>query len=365
MSQVSDVESALSARSLGPAIVESMWILMSIASLVVAARFYVRAHLIKNFASDDWVIMLSFVLTIVATICFTIAVHYGLGRHENLLSPAASVMAFKWNLIGQVIGILSATFARISFCMMLFAITSVQQRVSRILLWTIVITQLILNVALSIFILAQCQPITKLWDHTTQGTCLAPQNQEHFGFFQGSINSATDLALAIFPATIIWNLNMRIAVKLSLIITMGLGIFTMVASVVKTIYLKGLARVSDYSYETSYLIIWFCIEIWLLITAASIPTLRPLLLKSRRTLYDSNGNRGTVPSLSNNPSRWDRRKHFSNLESDHIELTEHPQNARIEVSCRSSEGDKACTISPEGNSGLGGITRTVELEISY
>jgi hypothetical protein len=57
----------------------------------------------------------------------------------------------------------------------------------------------------------------------------------------------TDLALAIFPATIIWSLNMKLAVKLSLIIMMGLGIFTMAASIVKTVYLKSLAKVTDYS----------------------------------------------------------------------------------------------------------------------
>jgi hypothetical protein len=57
----------------------------------------------------------------------------------------------------------------------------------------------------------------------------------------------TDLALAIFPATIIWNLNMKLAVKLSLIVMMGLGVFTMAASIVKTVYLKSLANVTDYS----------------------------------------------------------------------------------------------------------------------
>lgn len=62
-----------------------------------------------------------------------------------------------------------------------------------------------------------------------------------------AINSATDLALAIFPATIIWNLNMKLAVKVSLIVMMGLGIFAMVASIVKTVYVKRLGELSDYS----------------------------------------------------------------------------------------------------------------------
>jgi hypothetical protein len=123
--------------------------------------------------------------TVVSTICFTVAVHYGLGRHQETLGPEDAVQASKWNLVGQVTGILSGTFARVSFCMMLFAITSAQQRIQRSILWTIGVSQILLNVALSIFILTQCQPITKLWDKSVAGKCLGPENQQHFGFVQG------------------------------------------------------------------------------------------------------------------------------------------------------------------------------------
>jgi len=64
---------------------------------------------------------------------------------------------------------------------------------------------------------------------------------------------------------------------------MGLGIFAMVGSVVKTVLLKSVGNQGDYTYNTSFLIIWWTIELYLVIIAASIPTLKPLLTKTKAT----------------------------------------------------------------------------------
>lgn len=40
---------------------------------------------------------------------------------------------------------------------------------------------------------------------------------------------------------------MKLAIKVSLIVMMGLGVFAMVASIVKTVYVKSLGELSDYS----------------------------------------------------------------------------------------------------------------------
>jgi len=54
----------------GPAIVESTWILMFIASLILIARLYVRAHINRKFSADDWVMLFSYVKL---TSCFLLA----------------------------------------------------------------------------------------------------------------------------------------------------------------------------------------------------------------------------------------------------------------------------------------------------
>lgn len=45
----------------GPKILGVLWALTSLTTLVVLARMYIRIKLLKNFGSDDWLIVLSMV----------------------------------------------------------------------------------------------------------------------------------------------------------------------------------------------------------------------------------------------------------------------------------------------------------------
>lgn len=59
---------------------------------------------------------------------------------------------------------------------------------------------------------------------------------------------------------------------------MSLGLIATGAAIVKTIQLQDLSARSDYTYETVALMIWFTTEMYIIIIAACIPTLLPLLL---------------------------------------------------------------------------------------
>jgi hypothetical protein len=65
---------------------------------------------------------------------------------------------------------------------------------------------------------------------------------------------------------------------------MGMSIFAMVACVVKTIELRVLGSREDFTWHASAFVIWFTVENYVVIIAASIPTLRPLALKFFRSL---------------------------------------------------------------------------------
>ena len=75
---------------------------------------------------------------------------------------------------------------------------------------------------------------------------------------------------------------MKLSMKISLIILMGLGVFAMVGSILKTVLLRSVGSSNDYTFTTSSLVIWWTVELYLVIIAASIPTLKPLLSKKQR-----------------------------------------------------------------------------------
>jgi hypothetical protein len=101
--------------------------------------------------------------------------------------------------------------------------------------------QVAINSTTSLYILLQCKPTRGLWNHTIGAKCNKPIIQEHIGYSQGSINCFTDLALAVFPATIIWKLNMRASLKVQLCATMGLGVFAFVTAIMKTVSLQEIS----------------------------------------------------------------------------------------------------------------------------
>ena len=100
--------------------------------------------------------------------------------------------------------------------------------------------QFVINATTVIIILVQCRPIQALWDPTVKGSCWSRLVQEYYSYFQGSgfilnprgaslttragFNALTDLILAVFPATFLWPLNLKLQKKIGLILVMGLGI---------------------------------------------------------------------------------------------------------------------------------------------
>ena len=134
-----------------------------------------------------------------------------------------------------------------------------------------------INIATVGIIFGQCLPARKLWEPSINGHCLSPTIQPDYSYFQGSFSALSDLVLALFPTVIIWNLQMRLSVKIGIASAMGLGVFAAAAAIVKTYELRLLNAKSDFTYETTGLIIWFSTEMYVIIIAACVPTLRPLL----------------------------------------------------------------------------------------
>ena len=87
-----------------------------------------------------------------------------------------------------------------------------------------------------------------------------------------------DLALALLPISIIWNLRLDWHKKLGLSVLVGMGVFAFICAVIKTSKLPELNARADITFVTVSLWIWTANETNILILAASIPTLRPLYL---------------------------------------------------------------------------------------
>lgn len=215
-------------------------------------------------------------MAIICSAIVTTEVHYGAGRHYESLDAVGKLQAVKLNWISQPFTIFSCGVGKISIAFLLLRIMA-KNKYREWFLYVLITLLVAINAICVAFIFAQCSPTRKLWEQSISGSCLKPYIQQDVGFFQASFSSFSDLVLALFPLIIIWKLQMRRAVKLGLGCAMSLGLLATGAAIVKTIQLQDLTARGDYTYQTVDLVIWFTTEMYTVIVAACVPTLRPLL----------------------------------------------------------------------------------------
>lgn len=134
---------------------------------------------------------------------------------------------------------------------------------------------------------------------------------------------------------------MELRTRVALCVIMGLSFFAMIACIVKTIELRALGDRHDFTYTTANFVIWFTIEQYVVIIAASIPTIRPLALRLSQR-WKNRTPRGTAhtsvrpigPPSGNDPDSSDGLSWGSLSPSPPVRLTE-PEletiGGRIEV----------------------------------
>jgi hypothetical protein len=223
---------------------------------------------------------------------------------------------------------MSPAISRIAFCMYILKFVGTS-RTKRHTFHFIIVSQLVVNLGTMIEVLVSCERFEQLWDFRIHGRCWSPKIQAYLGFFQGgeycrsvpdmvidvrpAWNSTTDLLLTFLPIMILRNLNMEQRTRIALCMVMGLSFGAMIACIVKTIELKAIGDRVDFTYSTTGFVIWFTIEQYIVIIAASIPTIRPLALRlarrhrsraSPRSFRDSPRRPSQTPGQNSSDLSW-------------------------------------------------------------
>ncbi|KAJ5516867.1 hypothetical protein N7527_008427 [Penicillium freii] len=285
---------------LGPRLLRDIWTLTSIAIVIVALRVAAKIK-IRKFGWDDILMVSALCLSIVGSALITVGIKYGFGRHVGDLDTTTVVpTVIMFDYLTQTFGIASGTLGRISFVVFVIGLLGAK-RSHRVILWIIVGLQILTNSILIIILFVQCPGHSSAtWNQNGKDKCRDVRIQAFYGDVRASIhypdlhtietnhrlrtalNSATDLYLAVFSTYIFWNLNLKLRVKLGLVVLLGLGIFAMAASVMKAVQTQVLAHAdNDPTVATVNYDRWLYIEAYLVIITASIPCIRSLLRSVR------------------------------------------------------------------------------------
>ncbi|KAL8916296.1 MAG: hypothetical protein Q9172_006367 [Xanthocarpia lactea] len=258
------------------------WILVTISIIFVTGRMYSRRVLTKNVWWDDWCICVALLIDLAVAIIWTVYAREGYARHMFYLDPLQLSHAGELNAISRSLCVLGIGLGKISVAFLIerFAGPSKWRK------WLLRCISISIAVSATITVImfyAQCQPVRAVWDKglvkAGKAKCRDPIPLNTWNQVIASYWAFLDFALVIIPVDIIWKLQLSTKKKVGLSLLLSAGIFAGICAAVKTSKIPITVRGQiDITWLTIELLMWGGIEMNVIIIAACIPTLRPLVL---------------------------------------------------------------------------------------
>lgn len=121
-----------------------------------------------------------------------------------------------------------------------------------------------------------CRPLDYFWrrytDLTAVGTCI---DIPKFFFGNGIAAMLIDVIILCVPVPIVWGLQMPTSQKLAVVSILLLGSFVCIASIVRIVTLERNVKSSDPTWTMSPVFVWSCVEPFIGIVCACLPTFAP------------------------------------------------------------------------------------------
>ncbi|KAI1869656.1 uncharacterized protein JN550_005637 [Neoarthrinium moseri] len=302
-------------------------VLVILSWITVALRLTIRRN-IKGIGADDWLMVAGLVFYTIATASTILAVLNGVGTRDQYLTDDDLQEGKKWFMFFQIFYVLSTVPIKSSICVALIRITT--RKLFKWILYGIIFFTIVGCLVTDIAVLSWCQPISATWDPSA-GSCADKSVIINVSYFISVISILTDWVCAILPAFILWNVQLRYRVKLSVAIVLGLGFVASTATIVRIRYLVYYSISEDYLYNIANIAIWSIVESGLGIVAGSMATLRPLLkyIPFLRTLSSSGDSKSKSKSRSKKTSRFGLRYNQNSIRMDEV--------GDVKTTCRAGE----------------------------
>ncbi|TRX89967.1 hypothetical protein FHL15_009068 [Xylaria flabelliformis] len=245
------------------------WVGGVISTICVLLRIYSRIFIIRRPGWDDAIVGFAALLNISARALISVSVAHGLGRHIYYLSSKDTYIIIYYNPIFATLGIVAYCLPKLAIVILIRNLMGTAKRG----IWLLygVITVLFITTALSIIIvLLECNPPGQVLHPFSSTRCVPTRVFNIVNTLAGAWSAFTDLTLAISPAFFLWNLQMKLSRKITVILIMAFGFFAMIAAIAKTTQLSKQDS-PDATYDIFWLYVTFTIETDLVIIAACAP----------------------------------------------------------------------------------------------
>ena len=269
--------------SLAPLMLGLIWSMTAVAAIIIALRLFTSMTVSRKITASDFLVIGALVFGVACKALFTVSAHFGLGRHIYYLKSEQLTVTFKYLIVAQPFGMVSPMFARIGFATYLLQLVG-PWRLNRYILYLVIGMEVLVNLISVILFLSQCGThLTDLWNlqQASIGYCIPRSITTKFDYFQGAFNTLVDLILTFIPMRLITSLKLSRRIKAGLMVLLGISLLASIASIMRTYQLSVLIKSVDFTRASAAFAIWYNVENFVVIVAASIPTIRPLFTRHK------------------------------------------------------------------------------------
>lgn len=281
-------------------ILASLFLALSTLSMVL--RFYVRYNQRRGLYAEDWIIIASYVVAMMPTICLYIMLDNGLGYHMYNLDAAVQTTLLKTEFAMQRSNQIALSLVKISilfFYKRLFPTPAFKMAVYANIVYTLLWGIIGWSINLTL-----CHPVAYFYDRTIPGGYC--YSQQIPGAINGAVGTLGDILILIMPLFMIHKLQLNTRRKIALAGNFLLGALVCIISACR-IWAISQAAPIDVSYAQSYASTWTVLEVLMAILSANLPTLAPLFTRLLRSSSIRRYREARVSKKSKEPFDFDER----------------------------------------------------------
>ncbi|KAF2234640.1 hypothetical protein EV356DRAFT_532690 [Viridothelium virens] len=300
----------------GSTIVATQIVFISLAAIAVALRIYSRSLKKAPLGADDYLIIASLPFSAIEAITTCVAVHYGLGKHEEAMPPQ-NVRPFSVSmLVLECAWGVSVPFVKLSFLMLYVRLFP--SRAYKAWAWLLGTYTVLWGVMVVIATTLQCYPVAYQWNKSIKGHC---DNRALSFFLSSVLEVPVDFIILILPLPVVWRLKLSRPRKVLLTGIFMLGSLTCVVSVIRLVRVDQTWKGEDTSWELTEACIWSAAEPTLGTVACCLPVMGPILIHfAPRPVVKKISSFGSKPSTAiKKPNKFQRLHNSGSTATDPAE----------------------------------------------
>ncbi|CAO2651137.1 Nn.00g094340.m01.CDS01 [Neocucurbitaria sp. VM-36] len=233
-------------------------ILLSVATLALIVRLYTRGWIKGRLRLDDYITILAWAFSANFSAWWIAALYNGVGRHLWDIPLSMFLDIGKYSFIVQLLYQPTTLAIKLSVLFCYHAIFNQRGPTAQFLIWFGVFACSIFYVVLFFCSLFYCDPIAKAYNPALPGKCMS---FTALPWASGVFNVLSDAYIMVLPIPFVWSLRMKMERKARLLAVFGLGIFTVVASIMRLVWVAQNINATDQSYEYVRTGYWIIIEL--------------------------------------------------------------------------------------------------------